>query len=551
MKKNTFLSFVTSITMAIGTAYAQESVFTNAKVEKVQLYFNGAEIQQVTKTQLPKGTSEVVIMNVANDLDQNSIQIKSVAGVTILSVQFSNKPLEGYKHTQNSQATQSLQDSIKVIENQIDRNNSLKNTMLKSIELLDANKQLLSSNMTTAELSKLVEFYKTKRFDFQKEIKSTENQIVTLTEKLQNLKFKLGRILPQNPEKSGCLILQVMNENAGRVPFQLNYVAMRAWWRPFYEIRSEKLNAPVSLKYNAEVVQQTGVNWNDVTISLSSGYVNQQTQVPVLDTWFVTPQERVGKRKLLAEARQMRTPNVKKETASFSKDLETAKMVEVEEDVEYVDNSLGDVVFAEETQLNVVFDIKLPYTILSNGKKHSVSLKNIEIPATYSYYSVPKYDLGAFLMGEIRDYGKYNLLSGDANLVFEGMYVGKTYINPENASEKMRFSFGRDKKIAFERKLISKNSETKTFTSKKVETFTYEISVQNNKKESVSITFDDQIPVSTDKDVKITLTESSNAIFDKEKGTLKWDLTLKPNENQKVRFTYQVEYDKEVKVYLD
>ena len=152
------------------------------------------------------------------------------------------------------------------------------------------------------------------------------------------------------------------------------------------------------------------------------------------------------------------------------------------------------------------------------------------------------------MVGEIEDYGKYNLLRGEANLIFEGMYVGKTVINPENASKKLTLSLGKDRNIRIDRKLVSQNTENKSFSSKKVQTFTYEITMQNNKRELVEIEVEDQIPLSTNKEIKVHLVSSDNATFDASKGKLQWRIQLKPNENKKVKFTYQVESDKESNV---
>ena len=100
-----------------------------------------------------------------------------------------------------------------------------------------------------------------------------------------------------------------------------------------------------------------------------------------------------------------------------------------------------------ENQLNISFDIDIPYDILSNGKAHSVALKEVKIPATFKYFAAPRVEKEAFLLAEIVDYSKYNLLKGDANIIFEGMYVGKTTINPNQTSDTLSLSMGRDKKI--------------------------------------------------------------------------------------------------------
>ncbi|MDO4228399.1 MAG: DUF4139 domain-containing protein [Capnocytophaga sp.] len=540
MKKYILGGIVLIFTLLFSELNAQAPIFTNAKAEKVQLYFNGAEIQQSANVVLPKGTSEVVIMNVANFLDENSIQIKSTSKVTILSAQFSNQPIAGYDNQYVAESVRPIWDSIQVVEKEIIKNTTLKNSVQKSIEVLDKNQQLSSQTMNTAELSKLLDFHKTKRYELETQLKTITDDGGNLQKKLSSLKFRLGTASSQNANNRGKLVLQVMNEVAGKVPFQLNYVSYQALWNPFYEIRSEKINTPIVLKYNAAVSQNTGVDWNGVKLSLSSGLVNQQTYAPTITPWFIDAQESQD---------IVSAPAATRKKAAFHKNLETMELIAVEaneEEIAFEDMALNNAVVIGEKQFNTVFDIDIPYNILSNGKKNIVSLKNIEIPAEYKYYTVPKYDLNVYLIGNIENYGAYNLLPGEANLIFEGMYVGKTTLNPENASEKLMLSLGKDKNIRIERKLVSQNTENKSLSSKKIQTFTYEITVQNNKKEAVTIEIEDQIPLSMNKDIKVNLVSSDNAISDKEKGSLKWNLNLKPNQNQKVRFTYQVESDKDM-----
>ncbi len=61
--------------------------------------------------------------------------------------------------------------------------------------------------------------------------------------------------------------------------------------------------------------------------------------------------------------------------------------------------SISNYTSINENQLNVSFDIDIPYDILSNGKVHSVALKEIKLPATYKYYAAPRVDKEAFLLG--------------------------------------------------------------------------------------------------------------------------------------------------------
>src|SRR5690606_18310764 len=107
-----------------------------------------------------------------------------------------------------------------------------------------------------------------------------------------------------------------------------------------------------------------------------------------------------------------------------------------------------------ENQLSATFDIEVPYDIVSNGQPHSVTLKEYDHPALFKYYAVPKLDKDAFLLAEIKDFEKLNLVPGEANIIFENMFVGQSYINPVITMDTLNLSMGRDKAISIKRERI-------------------------------------------------------------------------------------------------
>jgi uncharacterized protein (TIGR02231 family) len=285
--------------------------------------------------------------------------------------------------------------------------------------------------------------------------------------------------------------------------------------------------------YKAQVLQNTGIDWKKVKLTLSSGNPNQNNQAPLLSAWFLRYGDIYDRNYRSGDFKSNTLQEVVVQGYSAKKDKISAAAYS---------NVGANIV---ENQLNVSFDIDIPYDILSNNKPHSVALKNIQLPATYKYYAVPRVEKEAFLLAEISDYSKYNLLPGEANIIFEGLYVGKTMINPNQTSDTLNLSMGRDKKISIKREKVVDKSGTRFLSSKKEQTFTYDITIRNNKKEAASMLLKDQYPLSPDKDIEIELTESSGAKVNTETGILTWDLTLQPNETKKVRISYKVKYPKD------
>ena len=536
-----------ALLLLIGTfAFAQKPIFTTAKVKAATVYFNAAEISQTTSLNLPLGTSEIVIKNVAVDLNESSIQIGTPANVTVLSVQFTNNYISEYETDIKSPLLKRVRDSIVLVQKEIQKVNNTINSETKTIELLDKNQQIsgVNSGLNVTELIKMVDYYKNKQLEIANTINTLSEKQQKLNETLQKLNNKL-EVDTSKEEKtsSGKLIVQVMNNVAGSVPLEISYLTNNAAWTPFYDLRTESVSAPINMMYKAQVVQNTGIDWKKVKLTLSSGFPNQNNQAPMLSSWFLRNdivQANYGYRQ------KSKMNQLQGRVAGLAVDQEYKKSeTEVMAAPVLAESSVSNYTTVEENQLNVSFDIDIPYDILSNGKVHSVSLKEIKLPASYKYYAVPKAENEAFLLAEIADYSKYNLLRGEANIIFEGMYVGKTFIEPNQTSDTLNLSMGRDKKVSIKREKVADKSGTKFLSSKKEQTFTYDITIRNNKKEAVELLLKDQYPLSTNKEIEVELLQSDSAKVNAETGILTWQLQLKPNETRKIRISYRVKYPKD------
>ncbi len=528
-------SFSIILLLVSAILFAQKPIFTSAKVKAATVYFNAAEISQNTMVNLPAGTSEIVIKNVANYLNENTIQIAAPATVTVMSVQFTDNYISEFEVDENNPAIKKVRDSITYLNKEAEKVKNALTTENKTLEILDKNQQVFGINtgLSVLELTKMMDYYKIKNNEILNNIQVLNAKHQKIVEQNTRLNAKL-QVSTQKEEKAsnGKLIIQVMNQVAGNVNLDINYVTNSATWSPFYDLRVDNVKDPINMMYKAQVTQNSGIDWKKVKLTLSSGNPNQNNQAPNLGSWFlqynqpypVEADMEVFKEKKL-EAVVLREALVRMSKAPVS--------------------SISNYTTVNENQMNVSFDIDIPYDILSNGKVHSVALKEIKLPAAYKYFAVPKVEKEAFLLAEIADYSKYNLLPGEANIIFEGLYVGKTTINPSQTSDTLNLSMGRDKKVSIKREKVVDKSGTKFLSSKKEQLFTYDITVRNNKKDAIVMQLKDQYPLSSDKEIEIELLQKDGAKANLETGILTWDLDLKPNETKKLRISYVVKYAKD------
>ncbi len=204
-----------------------------------------------------------------------------------------------------------------------------------------------------------------------------------------------------------------------------------------------------------------------------------------------------------------------------------------------------------ERATTVEFEIEAPYTIPSDGKQYTVQVKDYELPAYYEYYCAPKLDPDAFLTAQVTGWEALNLLSGEANLFFEGTFLGKSILDVQVVEDTLDISLGRDKGIVVERKKQKDYSKKQFIGNKKTDYRSWDISIRNKKKQSINLILEDQFPLTTNSDIEIKQESSGGADLNKDTGVLRWKMTLDKNDTQQVNFKYSVKYPKKKSVVLD
>ena len=532
--KHLITSFLLLFTPLI---WAQKAQITNAKLNAVTVYFSSAELAHSLSANLNKGTNEIVIKNIANDIDENTIRILAPKSVTVLSAQFTT---DTYTDKDNSHPkSKQIKDSIELLSLQIDKLSNQIAAEKQIVELIKENKKVLGNGtaLNIAEYTKFINYSKEEMVaSLDKADAYTEKQ-----NKLRTLRYELeqrleGDVSKEKTLSKGKIVLQVMSDTPQKADLSLSYVTPLAGWFPFYELRANDINSPLSLLYKGEIYQTTGVDWKNIKLTLSSGNPNVRNEITLLKAWFL----RFGNR---YSAETMEINAYRRSNTFAAAEMRVADVKDVAKE-EMVEATMNDYTDVSENQLNTSFEITTPYDILSNGREYSVALKELKIKAKYEYYSAPRVDNGVYLVASIDDYSQYNLLNGEANIIFEDMYVGKTMISPNQTTESMQLTMGNDKKISIKREKIADKSETKFISSYKEQTFTYEITVKNNKKETINLKLKDQYPISTNEKIQVELLEDSKAEVNTETGILTWNTTLKAGESKKYRLSYKVKYPK-------
>lgn len=209
---------------------------------------------------------------------------------------------------------------------------------------------------------------------------------------------------------------------------------------------------------------------------------------------------------------------------------------------EYYDYSISSSTVSQ-TQLNFSFVMDTPYSIKDDGKNNEVAIRQIELDASYKYKAVPKISDKVYLMAYVDEWEDKNLLKGNMNLYFEGAYIGKSLLDPNQLKDSISISLGVDSNIKVERTRDEYFTKKKLMSSKKYTKLGYTINIKSTKSAAIDIEIWDQIPVSIQDDIKVNQKEiSPSFILDEKTGIGNWTFKLGAKEQKELKLSYELKY---------
>jgi len=203
-----------------------------------------------------------------------------------------------------------------------------------------------------------------------------------------------------------------------------------------------------------------------------------------------------------------------------------------------------------ENQTNIEFNIANPYTIPNDGKQYAVEIGDYDLNASFQYYVAPKLNTDVFLTSQLVDWNKYNFLSGEANLFFEGTYIGKSLLDTHASGDTLNLSLGVDKNIVVTRTLQKNLTQRQSIGSNIKETKDWVVEVKNRKNQPVNLLVEDQVPVSQNTGIEVEKQELSGGKVNDDTGKVQWVLKLAPADDKKLELRYQVKYPKNQQVIV-
>lgn len=604
MKRTLIFATLVLAALTAGTADAQETEPVPSRVTAATIFLHGAEVTHTASLNLKKGADRISVEGLSPDADPASVKINIGGGVVVSAHEFSTDYLSSEKAP--SARLRMLKDSMEFYRAQLDK-------VRIDIEINDAMKEYLStgisknisgseSGLGIDELKRTMDYFEAKSQEILGAERKLRERQTTLTEVFRRVSNQHDEESGTGRKTSGVLHLTLSTPSAGTFPVTITYYTPSASWSPYYDINAGAADRPITIAARSRVSQTTGLDWENVRLTLSTATPSNGKVAPVFSTWFLRERtfpivgalqgkaagvqptrnsislenfdENVLEEVVVVRGsanvarRQTQEPLYIVDGIPRSEgiaDIDPAMIADIEvlKDISQtavygsrgangvvvvtLRKSMSDFVTLSESALDVTYDIDLPYSIPGNGKEQNIDLETKEAAAEYRYYCAPKLDRATYLIAEISNPESLGLLSAPANITYDGTYIGETWINAGATQEKLTLTLGIDRRVSVTRELAREFNAPRALGFNVEQTFTYRITVRNSRTEPVTIVLKDQYPVSTDKSIVVTLDRKNTTPWTLNKedlGVVTWEGSLAAGEVRPCTLSYTVRYPK-------
>lgn len=463
-------------------------------VNEITVYHMGALVNRSADVNLKPGVNVLMFKNLSSKMVLHTLKFKN-KDITMVNRTIIKK-LNPEEFSQLTDRKEALNNQLRLLE--------LKYNDTGFVKEVD-------------DLEKMMSYYEHKILDIKRNLRSVENKIID-AKNLENIKL--------DNKDAAILKVTVSVAKAFNSKLEMQYVVGSISWSPSYDITvGSSSDKTIEIKYNAKMMSQTGEDWNNVTIHLSSSFpLKSPTDLPKADKpWTLDGRSSYNKN----EFNQSLT--------NAPKDI--SRGIELLEGVEYEELSLPSFLKLR--------TLKEKHSIKSNSTVFTFPIMTQELPANYYYYGFPSLDPEVFLVAEITNWSEYSFVDGVANMTYRGNDIGKSLIKFSESKDTLLLPVGKDNSVYLKRAEMAGQKYFKVMKigKKQKETQAFEYILKNNNDFPVNFELVDQFPISQTKFAAVNLVKTSGGNINNEHGEILWEFTLKPGQSTKKEFIFSIDMD--------
>lgn len=521
----------------------------DSTISAVTVYTDRAVVTRTATTELAGGTVELVFANLPESLDDRSLQVsgRGTAQALILDVSARRTYVD---FTPNARV-KDLEDQLKALGKQVrtlDDRGGILNAQGAMLDRMEA--ALFAPPTKDVPRPELAQFTTSLTYLTEQKAKLTTDR-TALDEQRDELQNKINTVQAQLNELRGAggrgyktVTVRVSAAQPGSLEASLSYTLGGASWSPSYDARVASSERTVNLGYFGIVRQNTGEDWKNVALTLSTARPGLGGSAPQISPWNldvyvprVSMPRSDERREMMAKSAMPAAVNMQTLTSNIAGAAEMYDAVSASATIEAAATSAS-------------FKIATTSTIPSDNSPQKVPITSAKLTAQPEYLTVPKLQTTAFLTSKVFNNTEFPLLAGAMNVFLDGTFVTTSRLRTVMAGEKFDLALGADEGISVKHKRVNKFTEKTGLTNSGTRiTYEYLITIQNNKRTTERVIVADQVPLSRNEKIVVKLlSPDAKDVKPTDEGTLKWTLDLKPAEKRELTVKFTVDYPNDIDV---
>lgn len=506
-----------------------------SRITAVTVYPDRALTTRSATVSVKPGSYTVVFEGLPALIQDDSVRVtgRGSAGATILGLEVKRLFME---QVPGKRAVE-LEQEIRVQERAFGGLESRKTALAAQKKFIESikvawgeriSRELAVGKPTGPELNEAMTFISDGMTKVEEQTRDIDQEQLRLRERIDALRRQRDEVIGSGRKETTGVEVEIEVVREGQLVLELSGVTPAAGWEPSYDVRLAADGASAELTFRAQVLQQTGEDWQGVALSLSTARPAVGGAPPELTPWHVSFYRPPEIRPMAA------APMMKREdSARFRAESVLAGSVP------HASSSV-----AEEIN-SVTFQVQRPVDIPSDGTRHATVVAMEQLPLTLEFLTVPKLAPVVFLTSRIVNPAGYPLLPGKINIFTGSTFSGSSIMKKTAAGETFDLFFGPDDQVKVKRDELKSHKEAGLFGKNRM-VYRYRIELQNFRKQDQTVTVRDQVPLADNEEIKVSLENPSQKPDQvKADGSIEWKLPLKAGEKRGITFEIVVEYPKE------
>ncbi|MBN2907675.1 MAG: DUF4139 domain-containing protein [Rhodobacteraceae bacterium] len=357
---------------------------------------------------------------------------------------------------------------------------------------------------------------------------TAERALKDLHEALDQARQALAALVPEAQERA-LLAVAVSADAPAQGTLSVTYTVDEAGWRPVYDLRLDRGAGMLAIARGAFVAQDTGENWQDVALTLSTLRPSEQTAPSTVDPLLHR----------IEDPAEMLPKSVR---SRMAEGVMGGMMADAPEPA-----PMAEMATASFDGLSVSYVYPGAVDIASGADRVRLALGALSTNATITAQAAPLWDDTAFLMADLtNDTGELILPTDEAMFYLDGRFVGKRTLDLIPAGGAAALSFGPIEGLRLTRTVLDRNEGDRGVIRKSNDwTEEVRITVENLTDAAWPIRLIDRVPYSEQEDLAITWTarpEPTATDIDGLRGVLEWRFDLAAGDSRDIALSHRMSW---------